>query len=480
MNFHISSLSIYCKNGSVLIPFSNHINFFCGNTGVGKTTMINLINFALGQELIHTQVVDNSVLSVGVNAFVEGNRLIIERRIKSNIITVINNNHTFSFYAKGKGNRNKPTFSEFLYSLSGITPYEMVQGSGANRIRITFANYMWFSYLRQEELDNTLFYLEDKNGNMKYFSSRYVLNSLLDQTTLAKSDKQQEINLLRNKEDEIRSKLNVVKEITSQSAILNINLGTEIAKKKQILASFDRALSNKIKVYSNYEISNNNTIQELVETAKNIGEYETEIKYLKEFEKIKTVQKRYESLIKNYSIERNNCERQLEQISQIGFRKSLQELANIMKQILLEIEFPGFFPDDIVTISSATLVPSIFNVYGTFKYDYKTLSSSGIKTIFKICFALSIHCFENRNHIKSLLPSFLIIDTPMKNISERMDKRLYSNLYKCIYRLFSPEGELHEIQLIIIDKEKSDYFENKGVPCKLFTTENPLIPSTIA
>ena len=124
-------------------------------------------------------------------------------------------------------------------------------------------------------------------------------------------------------------------------------------------------------------------------------------------------------------------------------------------------------------------MPSIYSQYGEFKFDYSNLSSGGKKTIFKICYALAIHIFVVENNIKSILPKFIIIDTPMKNISEREDKELYENLYRFFAKLFTTGGKLEKIQLIIVDKELPQVFERKDIMCKHMTKEEPLIPYLI-
>ena len=75
-----------------------------------------------------------------------------------------------------------------------------------------------------------------------------------------------------------------------------------------------------------------------------------------------------------------------------------------------------------------------------------------------------------------MLPTFLMIDTPMKNISERMDVDLYTRLYRYFYQLFSQGGALYGIQLIAIDKELPEEFASKRVSYKLYTKHSPLIP----
>jgi hypothetical protein len=49
------------------------------------------------------------------------------------------------------------------------------------------------------------------------------------------------------------------------------------------------------------------------------------------------------------------------------------------------------------------------------------------------------------------LPSLMIIDSPMKNISERENRQQFERFHQMLYRLL--ESELAGTQLILIDKE---------------------------
>lgn len=147
MDFKISSVKIECNRGSILIPFSDDITFFYGNTGVGKTTMLNLINYALGQDLILTQIIVDEVKSVCLETFICGRRLSIERRIMSNLITVREEDRVKSFLAK-VGTGSRVSFSDFLYKLENLKPIEMLRGRSSKSVRVSFANFMWYAYLR--------------------------------------------------------------------------------------------------------------------------------------------------------------------------------------------------------------------------------------------------------------------------------------------------------------------------------------------
>ena len=213
MDFKISSIKIKCATSTVLVPFSNSITFFCGNTGVGKTTLLNLISYALGQNPVRTQIIDDEAKYVSVNALVCGKRLSIERKIASNLIIVADEHTRYSFYAKGDSGC-RDTFSDFLYNLAEIKPIEMLQGRSSKSVKITFSNFMWYAYLRQDELDNTLFYLDDetRNRNPKKYASNYVLRTIFDQSELMKKDFTKRVNSINEKQQRIETKLSVMRE----------------------------------------------------------------------------------------------------------------------------------------------------------------------------------------------------------------------------------------------------------------------------
>lgn len=466
---------IDCDKGKILIPFSDNITFFYGNTGVGKTSLLNLINYALGQDLILTQIIDEEVRAVCLDVFICQRRISIERRvdkIKSNLITVKEENSIRSFLAKGDSS-SRITFSDYLYEILGLKPIEMLWGKSTKTVRVTFANYMWYAYLRQDELDNTLFYLGVQSGNYKKFASNYVLHVILDEVKELKKEILQAINGISEKQEAVQMKLSIMKEIFSSSSIFEINIGNEILKKYQMLGQINQEIEQ---IFSAEKMYNEEQVQNLVRYLKTVGRYEAEIRYLKEFRKISEVKEKYYKLSDVYEREKKEYQKRMMEIRNESFRENIKCLEGFLKESLLDVGFQGFSQEDMVRIDTKSFVPTIYSKTGEFRFDYYNLSSSGIRTIFKICYALSIYRFVKEKKIVSLLPTFIMIDTPMKNISERIDKDIYIKLYEYFYRLFSKGGALYGIQLIIIDKEAPEVFKKNNVTCRMFTKEKPLVP----
>ena len=470
MEFKISSIKIECDKGNILIPFSEHISFFYGNTSVGKTTLLNLINYAFGQSLIRTQAIENEVRCVCIDAYICGQRMIIERNVPSNLITVKKDGGEMHFSAKNN-QVGKNGFSDYLYQLAGIASLDYIIGrKTANGAKLSFANYMWYSFLKQDELDNCFFYLED--NNIKKYASNYVLRSIVFETTNSDLRKQKELQSLKAKREENRERLLTVKKLFSKSNIFSINIGEEIAKKRIKIENLKKRLS--ILTYPD-NLKKENVVEELLDASRNIGRYEAEILYLHEFYKVKELQREYENIDRDYSNKILRLEKE-EKNSSRSSDELLIGLQREFKKCLLEVGFPGLSEDDIVKIDKESMIPFIYSCNNEFRFTYLTLSSGGVRSIFKICYALSIHILITKNNIKTLLPSFIMIDTPMKNISERNDRYIYLKLYDYLYKLFSENGELCETQLILVDKEESSVFANHGIVGKMFTRDHPLIP----
>jgi hypothetical protein len=74
---------------------------------------------------------------------------------------------------------------------------------------------------------------------------------------------------------------------------------------------------------------------------------------------------------------------------------------------------------------------------------------------------------------KLKLPTFLMIDTPMKNIGEDVNRNIFDAFYRYLYSLVS--NSLSKTQLIIIDKEFFEPDTDLDVLEKYMTPDNPLI-----
>jgi hypothetical protein len=144
-----------------------------------------------------------------------------------------------------------------------------------------------------------------------------------------------------------------------------------------------------------------------------------------------------------------------------GDTSNLTELENLFHDCLLRSKLSGFTQDDYVVIKPPHFLPEVISpLVGDLSVtSFANLSSGGKKSLFKACFAIAFHRLAVK--INAVLPTFLIIDSPMKNISERENREQFEGFHQMLYEL--AETELSGTQFIMIDKEYCAPAENVKV-----------------
>ena len=111
--------------------------------------------------------------------------------------------------------------------------------------------------------------------------------------------------------------------------------------------------------------------------------------------------------------------------------------------------------------------------------EFFNAGSGGKKTLFKTCFALALHRLSYELGYK--LPSLLIIDSPMKNITNSEDEEIFQAFHNLLYR--TAQNELNHTQFIIIGSHEfpMDVSKNSNANIQKFTRDinsnyPPLIP----
>ncbi|MGC3996388.1 MAG: hypothetical protein QM767_02185 [Anaeromyxobacter sp.] len=130
---------------------------------------------------------------------------------------------------------------------------------------------------------------------------------------------------------------------------------------------------------------------------------------------------------------------------------NLRRLEELFLDCVVRAGIPGFMPDDDVHIDSRSFMP-IVTPNGDpdiVVSSFENLGSGGKKTLFKCCFAIAVHRLARE--IEAPLPSLLIIDSPMKNISERENRTQFEGFHSLLYSLAM--DDLRGTQFVLIDKE---------------------------
>jgi len=130
---------------------------------------------------------------------------------------------------------------------------------------------------------------------------------------------------------------------------------------------------------------------------------------------------------------------------------NINTLKDLFLDCLVRSAIPGITANDTVEMSANSFLPELHSagVANTTIASFATLSSGGKKTLFKCCFAVAMHRLAVQ--VGAPLPDMLIIDSPMKNISERENREQFKGFYNLIYQLKA--DELANTQFILIDKE---------------------------
>lgn len=469
MKLHLSSLRIECRNGNIVIPFSDGISVFYGNAGVGKTTLLNLVNYALGQDLVKTKTVSSEILAVHLDAFISGTRVLVNRKIGSNQMMIHDDNGNHWYHAKYVNNGG--TFSDYLYSINCCEPLAMIRNKTSVPIRVTFANFIWFSYLRQDELDNTFFYLGESNMNFKSYASAFVLKSLLIDDPYSEVNNLRKVNYIKEKQTVLRQKLSLLEEIMGATSLARVDMNKEIVDKQRLAYQLKCDIDE---LRSAAEV-NDLVIENIIKKSYDSGRYDAESIYLKEFNKFNILATGYKNEICKLDKELINFDinnREKETV----YAENIKDLEQTFADCLKKVSFPDMEDTDSVRIDTSSMIPSIVSISGREKYNYTSISSGGIRTIYKICFAVAIHIYATKHNTNSILPNILMIDTPMKNISERTDSGIYDSLYHFLFDTFGKGGRLEHCQLVIVDKECPKVSTSEKILFREFSRENPLIP----
>lgn len=128
-----------------------------------------------------------------------------------------------------------------------------------------------------------------------------------------------------------------------------------------------------------------------------------------------------------------------------GADRHIAAIAEAFREIMLEVGFPGFFGDDSIILDSRNWLPHVAHRDDT--WTFFDAGSGGKKTLFNVCYALALHRVASTENLP--LPTFLIIDSPTKNITQDENPALVMALYETLYRLAATDSS--RTQFLLID-----------------------------
>lgn len=159
---------------------------------------------------------------------------------------------------------------------------------------------------------------------------------------------------------------------------------------------------------------------------------------------------------------------------QVKSEELVKEIEKAYLEALLRVKVPGIDKQDKIYLNRNTWLPWIQPYEGD-AYNFYNAGSGGKKTLLNVCYALAVHKVARINDMP--LPTFLMIDTPMKNIGEDVNEEIFHSFYTYLYELAS--SSLWNVQFIIIDKEYVPPEKTSGIKIKdrYMSPDDPLITS---
>jgi predicted nuclease with TOPRIM domain len=158
-----------------------------------------------------------------------------------------------------------------------------------------------------------------------------------------------------------------------------------------------------------------------------------------------------------------------EKLSLSQAEQQVQELETVYLNSLLACAVPGIKGEDTVLIDRKGWFATIISGDNPdIEYTFLDAGSGGKKTLLKVCYALALHKVAAAHNLP--LPTFLMIDSPMKNISADVNRNNFFEFYNYLFALAS--NELEGTQFIIIDNEFPD-----EVPTNLDLIERKMTPN---
>lgn len=244
-------------------------------------------------------------------------------------------------------------------------------------------------------------------------------------------------------DDRIKELKNLIKRYKDQLSNMKIQRRELKQRKKEI----DTQINHQMEDYDSAYLS------AILVREKRISEIDQEIEGLNELSRLPDkAQELLDKSVRLHSEEQKLREELKEAREKAESDTSnLEILQNLFLECLVESKLPGISDNDRVQISAPWFLPEVISPRSgeLATTSFANLGSGGKKTLFKACFSLAIHLLSTRT--EALLPTFLIIDSPMKNISERENREQFEGFHKFLYKL--SQEELLDTQIILIDKE---------------------------
>ena len=440
MKILIQNIHIFTIDGEESVfNFSDKLTFIYGNFGTGKSTLLDLVMYSFGGSLTYTPAICNCFEALQLEVKLNDKPFRFFRRIKSNRIQVddVAKNQRHSLLSS--------QISTFIYKQFALPELYLSVGNIKDRkVKLSFTNFSWFSYLKQSEMDNIFFNLNSDNI-FKQNAAINVLLSFFESELIIDREVSQRYRELKRR---LRQYEDGDKVFEYLDKIFIRNNKMDNVNKEGAISELKGQIEN---VLNHMECLNRDDLLNLLAMQRKLDQLEYrsafELRRERYYKEIDSIRKEMEETSKHIYYDNSIM------------NPNVQQLYDLFLDCLVNIGFQGVSKFDTMSMDPITYMPVLKNPYENREVSFDNLGSGGKKTLFKICFALATHRLQHAKQDCNYLPSFLVIDTPMKNISEREDAYMYDKFYQYLLELFSTE--LSDTQLFVVDKECKNLSEYK-------------------
>jgi hypothetical protein len=214
------------------------------------------------------------------------------------------------------------------------------------------------------------------------------------------------------------------------------------------------------------------------ELERQVASFEERIHGLKRIAEMPIAVTALETELETFSAQEERIKREIAQEEEtlISREELIKDIEGNYLQSLLAIKLPGVNEDDLIEINRNTWIPYVLpHGKEAGKWDFFNAGSGGKKTLLNVCYALSIHKVAAERNLP--LPSFIIIDSPMKNIGKGVNKEIFESFYHYLYNL--AQGPLRNMQFILIDTDYIEPPQGVDMTIRLMTPDDPNNPPLI-
>lgn len=218
----------------------------------------------------------------------------------------------------------------------------------------------------------------------------------------------------------------------------------EFGAKQKLRLELDQKLQHDLKQYESIFLSNvravDNSVSTLSERLKSIHRMKVMPREIKKLEN-----EAIDLLKEEKDLKRKINE---ETANFVRGEQLIEELEKTFLRILIEVGMPGVSKKDKVSINRSNWDVNILPAGEDYlRWNFYNAGSGGKKTLFNSCFLLAIHIVAAKNDLP--LPTFIIIDTPMKNIDKEVNTDIFKSFFDYLYKIAGTV--LDKTQIIIVD-----------------------------